>query len=165
MRSPKYTLIIKSIAIIIILSIFPICLIGFFSAEDLQWRMFASIEEFQKLDQYATEAFSIEKDKVLSGIIPESYYIKSILFDGDLYTVYAYVFSESKDALTYFNNFTGKKSESIRNYSMSTNYLFSSNYIVQNENCVYRIEGGNYKSFVKAVNYINESFKIDVAAE
>lgn len=163
MRSPKYTLIIKSIAVIIILSIFPICLIGFFTAEGLQWRMFASIEEFQKLDQYATEAFSIEKDKILSGIIPESYYIKSILFDGNLYTVYAYVFSESKDALTYFNNFTGKKSESIRNYSMSTNYLFSSNYIVQNENCVYRIKGGNYKSFVKAVNYFNESFKIDVA--
>ena len=74
-------------------------------------------------------------------------------------------FSEPKDALTYFNNSTGKKSESIRNYSMSTNYLFSSDYIVQNGNCVYRIEGGNYKNFVKAVNYINESLKIDVAAE
>lgn len=163
MRSPKYSLIIKCITIIIILSIFPICLIGFFSAEELQWRMFASIEEFQKLDQYATEAFSIEKDKVLSGIIPESYYIKSILFDGDLYTVYAYVFSEPKDALTYFNNFTGKKSESARDYSMSTNYLFSSDYIVQNGNCVYRIEGGNYKDFVKAVNYINETFEIDIS--
>jgi len=162
MKSPKYSLIIKSIAIIIILSIFSICLIGFFSTEDLQWRMFASIEEFQKLDQYAKEEFSIEKDKVLSGIIPESYYIKSILFDGNLYTVYAYVFSESKDALTYFNNFTGKKSESARDYSMSTNYLFSSDYIVKNDNCVYRIEGGNYKNFVKAVNYINETFEIDV---
>jgi len=162
MKSPKYSLIIKSIAIIIILSIFSICLIGFFSTEDLQWRMFASIEEFQKLDQYAKEEFSIEKDKVLSGIIPESYYIKSILFDGNLYTVYAYVFSESKDALTYFNNFTGKKSESARDYSMSTNYLFSSDYIVKNDNCVYRIEGGNYKNFVKAVNYINENFEIDV---
>lgn len=161
MKSPKYSLIIKSIAIIIILSIFSICLIGFFSTEDLQWRMFASIEEFQKLDQYSKEEFSIEKDKVLSGIIPESYYIKSILYDGNLYTVYAYVFSESKDALTYFNNFTGKKSESARDYSMSTNYLFSSDYIVKNENCVYRIEGGNYKNFVKAVNYINETFEID----
>ena len=162
MKSPKYSLIIKSIPIIIILSIFSICLIGFFSTENLQWRMFASIEEFQKLDQYAKEEFSIEKDKVLSGIIPESYYIKSILYDGNLYTVYAYVFPESKDALTYFNNFTGKKSESARDYSMSTNYLFSSDYIVKNENCVYRIEGGNYKNFVKAVNYINETFEIDV---
>ena len=162
MKSPKYSLIIKSIPIIIVLSIFSICLIGFFSTEDLQWRMFASIEEFQKLDQYSKEEFSIEKDKVLSGIIPESYYIKSILYDGNLYTVYAYVFSESKDALTYFNNFTGKKSESARDYSMSTNYLFSSDYIVKNENCVYRIEGGNYKNFVKAVNYINETFEIDV---
>ena len=63
MRSPKYTLIIKSIAIIIILSIFPICLIGFFSAEELQWRMFASIEEFQNLTNTRKKSFLSKRIK------------------------------------------------------------------------------------------------------
>lgn len=149
--------------IILIITIFIICLIGFFNTEPLQFRMFSDIDDFAKLDQYVTKEMFAEDDKNIKDLIPTESYVKEISYEGHTYSVYAYVFDESEDASSYFENATGKaQTQSGMNYSMTTNYLFSSRYIVLYDCSVYCVEGGSYQNFVKAINFINEHFPINV---
>lgn len=162
MKIKKCIFVFRIIIIILILSIFPICLIGFLNAEPLQYRMFTNIDDFDNLDQYVTKVMSTNDDKHINDLVFETSYIKKISYMGDTYAVYAYVFYEAEDAISYFKNATGKTTNSEWNYSMTTNYLFGSDYIVQYNRCVYRVEGGYYPNFAKAINFINESFSINV---
>ena len=161
MKNKKAILIIQIVAILLILSIGPICLIGFFSAESLRHYMFSDIQDFEKLDQYAVTELSPSDDKYLNGLSFESSYTKEISYENASFTIYAYVFADTETAVLYFKNSTGKSTDSEHNYSMSTNYLFNSFYILQYDCCVYRVEGGNYNDFAEAVNYINENFPIN----
>ena len=161
MKSKSITTALSIAVIIIFISLISFALSQFFTADDLQYRIFNDINDILTLDTYVTKELSTESDKYLKNIIPVEHYTNKLLYENNTYTVYAYVFNSTDDAITYFKNCTGKNTDSNQNYSMSTNILFSSSYIVLYNNCAYRIEGGNYKSFAKAVNFFCEAFETE----
>lgn len=146
----------------ILTCMFIVGLIGFISAGNINNRVFTDISDFSAIEQYEVDEIKISDDKLPDNIQPKASYVTSIMYNGRQYSVFAYVFDDTEDASIYFKLCTGKKSDLNYNFSLSTNYLFSSKYIAYYDNCLYRIEGGSYKDFVDSVNFINQSFSIDL---
>lgn len=163
MKSKKVIAAVQIIIAVLFLSIVVTCFIGFISAEQISNHVFTNIDDFKKLDEYSVKDINLEDDKMLKDIHPAAFYLNEISFNGHNYKVYAYEFSDLEFAREYFYKCTGKKTDAKANYSMTTNYLFSSDYIAYYENFLYRIEGGNYKAFSETVNFINNSFPIDLS--
>ena len=155
----KILIIIISNVVFLLISL---SLMLFFTTEPINNRVFTDINSFNKLDQYVTKDFDIANDKKLNGLVPKQSYTKEISYNGHVYSVYAYVFSDTATTNSYFKSCTGKNTNMEYNFSMSTNVLFSSDYIAYSGCYVYRIEGNSYKEFVNAVNFINDSFPIDL---
>lgn len=157
----------KMLVIFIVLGILTCLLIvglaGFISAGNINNRVFTDISNFSAIEQYEVAEIKISDDKLPDNIQPKKSYVTSIMYKGRQYSIFAYVFDDTETANSYFKLCTGKKSNLNYNFSMSTNYLFSSQYIAYYDNCLYRIEGGSYKDFVDAVNFINQSFPTDLA--
>ena len=151
------------ISFLLILLFMVISIIGFLRTEPINKRFFTDISDFNKLEKYEKNERSLPADKNLKGITPETAYTKEIEYKGKTYKVYAYVFSDTESSVSYFCKKTGKiKSACDYDFSISTNYFFSSHFIAYNECCLYRVDGGNYKSFAEVVNFINESFPLDL---
>lgn len=163
MKNKKVIAVAQIIVSVLFLLIVAACLIGFTTTEQIQNLVFTDIDDFKKLEEYSVEDINLEDDKMPKGILPDVSFLKVISFNGHNYKVYAYEFSDSESAREYFNKCTGKTTDAKSNYSMTTNYLFASDYIAFHENFLYRIEGGNYKDFAETVNFINKSFSIDLS--
>ena len=127
----------------------------------LQHRFFSDITEFDKLNSYAVKDLEKTGDKDLGRLAPEESYTKEIVYDGETYQVYAYCFSDPEDAKAYFHNNTGKKTKNNQDFCMSSNRLFSSEYVAFQGGCLYKIQGGSYRKFVNAVNFFTESFSVE----
>ncbi len=161
MKNKKILNLISMVVLVLVILIAAIPLIGIFSAEPIKNRVFTDIADFGNLDEYAIDT-DLSDDKLPEDLVSEVSFLKEITYGGNNYKIYAYIFSDSNSAQEYFNEYTGKESVADYNYSMSTNYFFSSHYIAHYECYLYRIEGGNYKDFAEVVNFINESFAIDI---
>lgn len=151
--------VIITCTVVTMIVLFVVVIIVGITSPSLNNRFFTDINSFAKLDEYVVKDLEITKDKYLEHHEIISYYAKEISYNGKKYSVYAYVFSSNEASYEYFKKCTGKTTDSAWNFSASSNYI-SSRYLAYYENCLYRIEGGEYKSFVEAVNFINETFPI-----
>mgnify|MGYP000046454285 CR=1 FL=1 len=156
---PQKRIIIVLILVIIIFMI--IGIVGITISGTLNHRFFTDIDNFSRLDEYAVKNIELSDDKYLGELEVVSYYTKVILYNGKEYLVFAYVFPDVDSTITYFKKCTGVSSEINWNFHSSSNYFTYSEYIAYYECCLYRIEGGSYKEFVDAVNFINKLFPIE----
>lgn len=157
MKSRGKVIIICTVVIVIVLSV--IGIMGIMTFQSLNIRFFEDIESFSKLDEYVVRELELADDKYLGNLSVTSYYAKEISYNGEKYSVFAYVFSNNEASFEYFKKCTGKKTDLDWNYSSSSNFT-SSRYLAYYGNCLYRIEGGSIRAFVEAVNFINETFPI-----
>lgn len=157
MKIKRILIIIVIVLTISIVVLFPI--VSLFT-KTFDHKYFTSIEEFHFLQDYLVENSSLDDDEYLGTKIVVDSFTEKINYEGNTYNVYAYVFADSESSIAYFNQYTGKNSKTDWNFSMSSNYYFNSKYIAYHENCLYRIEGGNYLAFVDAVNLITSNFSV-----
>ena len=114
---------IWSVLIIVILLVACVGLIGFFTTKPIYNRVFTDISDFNRLDQYAVKEIDVSDDKNLNGLAPKSSYVKEISYNGDVYSVYAYVFSDTESAISYFQKCTGKNTDSVFQCRQTTCFI------------------------------------------
>ena len=157
MKNKKVYLIIASmIPVLAFLSVTVIPLMS----DPVQTRFFSTIDELSHLDSYVKEELSSQDDSYLKDLRVQDSYTKLIEYNGKTYRLYAYVFEDTESARQYFERKTGVRTSTDWDMRYSSNIYFSSMYIAYHENCLYRIEGGSYVNFVKAVNLVNDPFSI-----
>lgn len=151
-------LIIPILSVCIFFSIIVLIIVNAFSVR-IDYKFFSNIDEFSHLEQCDSEEIIEEDDYLRNSELLDSY-TRRIEYKGKEYVVYAYVFVDVEDLREYFDKYTGKRTKSEWNFSSSSNYFFRSSFIAYHQNCLYRIEGGNYSDFVEAVNFITSEFSI-----
>lgn len=132
---------------------------GIFSAkQSLTIRMYDSLQELCKLDEYCVEKYSLKNDPDVADIKVNDWYSGSFAYDGCTYKVFAYEFPDSGAAQTYFETVTGKHTQETWNYSCSGNSFFYTQFIVYYENRAYRVEGTSQKNCVDFINWLSSDF-------
>ena len=151
-----------TIFVLVILFVFGLALplLLHFTSDNMQWRFFTSIEDFSTIESYVKTNLDPQNDPNLCDLSVLESYTKIIEFDGKDYILYAYVFHDTAASIEYFHEVTGKETSKEWNFSSSSNTYFHSHYVAYYENCLYYVEGGNRWDFVKAVNFINDSFPV-----
>ncbi len=157
----KKKIILICVVIIVLIALIAVGIMGIVTSQSLNIRFFTDINSFTKLNEFAVSELELTDDKYLENNKIVYSYTKEILYNGERYAVYAYVFQNESSAMEYFEKCTGKKADLKWNFSSSSNYISRSEYVAYYENCLYRIEGGGYRAFINAVNFINESFPIE----
>lgn len=152
--------IIVTVAIFVFVALTAALVVSAFSAR-IDPKFFSSVDEFSHLEQYCLEEDAIIEDNHLEKSKLLDSYIRKIAYKEKTYVIYAYVFVDVETAQEYFNEYTGKHTKAEWNFSSSSNYFFESSLIAYHQNCLYRIEGGNYMDFVEAVNFIISTFSIE----
>ena len=161
MKHNKKLISIIAITLAVIIILIIIGTVVVVSAGSIEYRFFTDINSFKKLDEYSTNKIDLSNDNELKELEVVFYYAEEISYEGKNYSIMAYVFADNTSASTYFKKCTGKESVNNWNFSLKSNLFFHSEYIAFYDNCLYRVIGGNYKSFVEVVNFISESFPID----
>lgn len=149
--------ILAIVCLLLVLVTFVINAISCSMAEDIHYRCFNAIDDFSRLESYVTKELQIEDDRYIHDLIPVSSYTKEIVYEGNRYRIFAYIFETPQDTLTYFHQETGVDTVEEQGFLSSTG-MFRSTVTVYSNNCLYRVEGGMVHRFNKAVNFINRSF-------
>ncbi len=132
------------------------------SSNSFDPKIFSTISDFEFLRTYETST-EPPHDKHLDGINPVESYASMVEYNGETYSVYAYVFNSSDDAYLYFKRASGQNDE--EQYGCDV-YCFSSywgsSFWAYNENCAYRVEGGAYVPFAQFMTFLNQDFPYDL---
>ncbi len=123
-------------------------------------RMFTTIEELAKLELYVVgDAAPISAEPNDAEV--EAHYCKVVEFDGEKYSVYAYIFTEERTARNFFFEITGKETNRDWNFSMSSNFLFRTRYIIYNGRNLFMVKGGSQWETTAFINWLNATFSED----
>ena len=161
-RKKAVLIIIPIIAIIGVLGF-----IHYLVTNDIQKKMFSSIEEFSKLEAYEIGDAHIEQPPSFFEYKILGSYEKEILYDGYEYNVCAYVFQNATDCCSYYEwvaNPSSFDEPELWNYCLRMG-LNNSNesycdFIIYSGTHLYYIMGSDKDALVEFLNWLNADFKI-----
>lgn len=139
---------------------------------DIQTRMFSSIDDFSKLEQYEVGGIDKMNDSLsvtnLDYEVIESYE-KRISYNGQEYDVYAYVFENADDCYSYYEWIA---QPGFNEEPQSWNYCLMSGvtttdgqyceFIIYSGTCLYYIIGEDEEAMIEFLNWMNSDFEISL---
>lgn len=121
-------------------------------------RMFRNIEDCRMLEFLAGKELQVEDDVHYNSCPLESSYLRRFKYKQETYDLYAYVYAKPEDARQYFKNATeitvqGEAFDFKIKHKSDSTIL-----VVINENCVYKLIGGELRAFNEFRHVVNEIF-------
>lgn len=158
----RKNIIFLSLVAVVILTL---VLIAFFvQIHPIEIRYFTDISSFSALEPYVVGNLDAFQDSDIDKETVAASYAKTIEYSGRKYDVYAYVFEDTASAAAYFRDCTGETVSGERQYKSESVLFLSTTYVAFYKECLFRVEGGWYPSFVEALNAITAQFPITEAA-
>ena len=128
------------------------------TSNTMNYKGFADLYEFNKIESYVVEEIDSTTDKRLNALDYVDSYCRKISYDGKEYRLYAYVFETEQDAANYCD--LQILSSKHYNYKYGGNVLFDNTCKVYSNNCAYVIEGGNHIDFVQFYSFLTSDFSV-----
>ena len=156
----KYNRIIKCI----ILCLIQLLLLNLCACRnhEINFRIFANIEECQKINSFKSEYADVEiydspaRDKHLNNLEFLEWFGCKYTSEDCTFEIFAYEFLDSGIAMAYFKNVTGKEHNPNPTFSQSTGLRFYESIVVSG-NRAYSIYGNKYDK-ANIIEFLNNWF-------